>query len=752
VPNRVGSSFLSLIRKLEAQIQTSKSQHVEILGLFDNKKRTVGEKRDALLQISNGKYVVFIDDDDRVAETYVSDILASLTSDPDCVVFDCICTMNGKKQIHCKYGIEFEYKDTDRDNKWFGKPAHTMVYRSAIAKKHRYASISDGEDVDWVKRASKEIKKQNRISKVLYFYDFNQNTSETRGPRSSTTVKNGLISVHSSQSPQSLQNLESSQSSESSESSLGCSETFWNDKHSTTDRYWLTGSSAEQVLGFHQVVGEFHRCKSFLDIGVGFGGMSRHAKSKGKYVVACDISMVALQRLKGIASETHMIVQDASPVDLAVCHLVFQHCDDIVVSSIIKEVKLTPQGIFSFQFACLRDGEVPNRKVASLIANRTHFFRDLETIQRFIREGNKEVVSISPPKDFFADENLRWFFCKVRNQRAKVEKAPQEIIAPTVIASITETGAMKSILKSGDAMSFFETQLPYILRVKKLVKDLDPEYMTHQCFNALKHPAAISIVMTSRNRSAQTYFTLRQIQKQFVDNIQVILVDDSNTDIPNEDVLRKIGLHIDFIKIRKKFWINPCVNYNIGFQYIKSDKTIIQNSEVCHIGRVLNHAIANLKPKTYLVFNVMALTRIQENNQLQTSADSFMRLARTKPSYPWYQHHEKRNAHLHFLSAIMTDDLKHIEGFDLDYSMATCFDDPALVDQLKNINMTFVSVPDSRLCLMGIHQWHQTENPKMTTSNVFNQNLLFAKRKFFEKNARYPSINSVKDISELFQE
>lgn len=730
VPNRVGESFLSLVNHLQTQIDLEKTNAVEILGLFDNKKRTVGEKRQALLQIANGSYLVFIDDDDRVADTYIKDILLALKDDPDCVVFDCLCTMNNTKRIYCKYGIEYEYKDTDQDGNWFGKPAHTMVYRAAIAKKHHYQSVSVGEDVEWVKRACNEIKKQNRISKVLYYYDYNDSTSETRGPRSFTTLKRKLPAVE-------LINKVAAG--------------FWDNMHSSTDKYWLTGSTPKQVIEAHKVTSEFNTCKSFLDIGVGFGDMSRHAKAQGKYVVACDISSIALSKLKGVADETHNLVCNAPAVDLAVCHLVFQHCDNSVVASIIRDIKLKPNGLFSFQFACLRPGEAANSKVATLLTNKTHYLRSLNEIKQFIVNGGKDLVAVSEPKDFYGEENLRWYFCKVQN-KGVVAVAPQKTVAAFAPQKtvVPQTPIIKTIISTDDAFTFFSNELRQINIVKKIVDTLDEDYLTHQCFNPLKEVPTISIVMTVRNRSTQTYFTLTQIHKQYVSNIQVIIVEDSTTDVLKESILQNFAIHIDYIKIRNKFWVNPCVNYNIGFKYIKAKKTIIQNSEVCHIGKVLDYAIQKLQPKTYLAFDVLALPKQQENTQFHANMNAFMKKVKKANNYPWYQHTEKRNAYLHFLSAIMTEDLKDVGGFDLDFSMATCFDDPAFVEQLKNHKIQLIAVPNDDYALMGIHQWHQAENPKMTTKNVFNQNLLFAKQEYFKKNGKYLNLKTNDDVIQLF--
>ena len=181
VPSRVNNKFITLIENLQTQIGYKKN--VEIIGLFDNKKRTLGEKRQSMIDIANGDYITFIDDDDRVADTYITDILLTLEKNPDCdcVVFDCICTEHYKNKItYCKYGIEFNYTD-DGNGNWTGKPAHTMVYKKSIINNCKYYSVSSGEDISWVKQAYPHIKNQARIPKVLYYYDANQETSETQG-------------------------------------------------------------------------------------------------------------------------------------------------------------------------------------------------------------------------------------------------------------------------------------------------------------------------------------------------------------------------------------------------------------------------------------------------------------------------------------------------------------------------------------------------------------------------------------------
>lgn len=191
VPSRLTTFYPRIMTEILKQ--TEDYPEVEIIGLFDNKRRSVGQKRQDLLNLACGNYLVFIDDDDRISEDYVKSIMDALNKNPetDCVVFDCICKVNGGPDKLCKYGIEFEYGDILGGAEWRGKPAHTMVYKSSIAKRHSYNNMNHGEDINWVTRAHVDIKNQARIDKVLYYYDAEYTTtSETAGLSEDTINKN----------------------------------------------------------------------------------------------------------------------------------------------------------------------------------------------------------------------------------------------------------------------------------------------------------------------------------------------------------------------------------------------------------------------------------------------------------------------------------------------------------------------------------------------------------------------------------
>lgn len=195
VPSRIEYFYPSIMKQLLDQ--TEEYKDIEILALFDNKKRSIGKKRQEMINIAQGEYIVFVDDDDRIAKDYIKSIMTALYNNLkiDVVVFNQICTINGGKGMLCKYGIEFEYGKINGGSEWRGKPAHTMVWRSDIVKKHKYSDRGNGEDIEWVKRASKDIKTQVRIDKTLYYYDANYSTTSEAANLSDETINKHIAEL-----------------------------------------------------------------------------------------------------------------------------------------------------------------------------------------------------------------------------------------------------------------------------------------------------------------------------------------------------------------------------------------------------------------------------------------------------------------------------------------------------------------------------------------------------------------------------
>lgn len=163
---------------LEELTRQADGKPVEVLALYDNKTRSVGAKRQALLNVARGRHVVYVDDDDQVAGDYVDAILGALETDPDVVSFDIELTENGGAPKRCTYGLRFATFTGPLG--YQGKPTHTHVWRRTIAEYEPFPDSNFGEDATWSRRLARLAKSEVRIDRVLYYYRFDQQRSETR--------------------------------------------------------------------------------------------------------------------------------------------------------------------------------------------------------------------------------------------------------------------------------------------------------------------------------------------------------------------------------------------------------------------------------------------------------------------------------------------------------------------------------------------------------------------------------------------
>jgi len=126
---------------------------------------------------------------------------------------------------------------------------------------------------------------------------------------------------------------------------------FWESQHGKKNPYWLTGSSFDLYCKHHQT--DRPRNKTVLEVGVGQGHATREM-ARTNYIYAVDISQTALDALPQIGKRLltpDMVKIPSDSVDFAICHLVFQHCEDDAVEFILKQSirALKPSGRFYLQ-------------------------------------------------------------------------------------------------------------------------------------------------------------------------------------------------------------------------------------------------------------------------------------------------------------------------------------------------------------------------------------------------------------------
>lgn len=184
VHTRYDSFRLKLERELYRQynnLQITDQRKVEIIVFSDTKSFVLGKKRDMLYKLSQGEYTVQLDDDDRVAEDYIETILDALKSKPDVVSYD--------MQVRIKDSLKrtrVSIKNKDNINtreEYLRIPSYQMVIKTALARKVGAIDKTFGEDTEFSKALLPLLKTEHKIDRIMYYYDFDEDTSETYGHR-----------------------------------------------------------------------------------------------------------------------------------------------------------------------------------------------------------------------------------------------------------------------------------------------------------------------------------------------------------------------------------------------------------------------------------------------------------------------------------------------------------------------------------------------------------------------------------------
>jgi hypothetical protein len=173
VPSRVSGSLSKLMSKIEDQIKKNNLEtKVEHLVLIDNKVRTVGRKRDNLVQSAVGQFVAFVDDDDDISDDYVLELTNAIKNNPDVdvITFKQNCFIENNPKSVVVFGLENENEGYVPNTIFKRKPYHVCAWNRKIAQKYRVPSNNICEDVGWCSQMWKEAKTEFFIDKPLHAY------------------------------------------------------------------------------------------------------------------------------------------------------------------------------------------------------------------------------------------------------------------------------------------------------------------------------------------------------------------------------------------------------------------------------------------------------------------------------------------------------------------------------------------------------------------------------------------------------
>jgi len=226
----------------------------------------------------------------------------------------------------------------------------------------------------------------------------------------------------------------------------------------------------------------------------------------------------------------------------------------------------------------------------------------------------------------------------------------------------------------------------------------------------------LSVVMTYHNRPDQFDLTLRSIQEQGDPDLELIVVDDaSDEDLKARHVLDRLGVEAKLIEIteEEKYWVNPSVPYNMGFSEVTGDVVVIQNAEAAHVGQVFREIRCKVSTTTYIVAPCYSTTENEFHRLCGTKGGaeaSIRSVVEPNKRDQWYHHPQLFPKWYHFCSAMTTDNLQRLGGFNEAFAAGYCFEDNEFLLRIrKRLKLTVDSMANGTYV---IHQWHP-KNPAM---------------------------------------
>ena len=164
------------LKTLLESLHKQMCEDVEILQHCDNGEMTTGAKRNKLVSIARGKYVVFVDDDDAVAPDYIPSIIEAAKNDSDAIVFNGTMTTDGSDEKKWYISKDLPYKADTEDGKviYLRYPNHIVPIKREIALQVKFQDIRVGEDYLWATAIHDRglIKTETKIDKLLYHYQY----------------------------------------------------------------------------------------------------------------------------------------------------------------------------------------------------------------------------------------------------------------------------------------------------------------------------------------------------------------------------------------------------------------------------------------------------------------------------------------------------------------------------------------------------------------------------------------------------
>lgn len=181
ITQRTYSLLIPLIARLELQIDSLENPNdVELIIFTDNKRRSIGHKRQGALDLARGLFIAYVDDDDTIDSTYIQRAVDAIKSNAwvDVITFKQWVILNDAPPISLTFQLGHEKYDDISDAFPIRPPFHVCFWRRDLVKDCTFPDLMYHEDSAWVEQANKLAKTSYHIDHHMMTYIFNSNVTQ----------------------------------------------------------------------------------------------------------------------------------------------------------------------------------------------------------------------------------------------------------------------------------------------------------------------------------------------------------------------------------------------------------------------------------------------------------------------------------------------------------------------------------------------------------------------------------------------
>jgi len=174
-----------LVHNLHEQRNKLAQEHPTVGGIQilvdDSKKfleggKSVGQKRNDLVQQATGDYLCFLDDDDEIPFNYVETLVRAMAHGADIITFNSLFKCDTYWSL-IDMSLRNNNEEATPNGVTYRNAWHICPMRSELAKKHQFSNINNAEDWDWMQRVLGGIFTEYKLNMILHQYNHFANVS-----------------------------------------------------------------------------------------------------------------------------------------------------------------------------------------------------------------------------------------------------------------------------------------------------------------------------------------------------------------------------------------------------------------------------------------------------------------------------------------------------------------------------------------------------------------------------------------------